>query len=170
MARRMAKKAAATTRSREGKAKKKLHDGIKEKPLKVPRETDKVAAFEQAIDPAPLTGFNFGHPAHYQETNETGQYGIGPEPPADIRSNLARTMEGYRDQYSETNSCGDMIAHILSFRPAEDVEQFVYDMTGKAWPALNPGHRRMNCGNVIRGLVNRRDADTVDWLLSTVPR
>lgn len=176
------KAAAALSRQREGKAKKKRHDGERENPIARGRaylaEPDTTlstlslagSTVPNAPDTGPASDDVFAlypdHPAHHEDTNETGQYGAMSAG----QSNLARTMEGYYDRYGEGRNCGDMIAHILTFRTLEETEQFVYDMTGKAWPALNPGHRRMNAGNVIRGLVNRYDRETLDWLLSTPPK
>lgn len=144
-----AKKVAAVHRLREAMAKKK---------------PEKAHVLEDVPPTQPEFDFAALGDAKLKQANPVPEPGPEPGP---VRSNLASTMEGYYDQYGPERNCGDMIAHILSFRVLEDLEVFVYEKTGKAYPGLNPGHRRMNCGNVIRGLVNRADTDTLCWLVST---
>jgi len=101
-----------------------------------------------------------------------------PEPACDkaqgstwnVQRGLAATIADYREGYGPEGNCGDMVAHILQYRTLDEIEVFVYDKAGKAYPGCNPGHRRMNCGNVIRGLVNRHDTETLYWLISTSTR
>lgn len=103
----------------------------------------------------------------YLESMEKAIYGMGEEL-RQIRRSVV--PDQYRQAYGPEGNCGDMVAVILAYRSQDEIEMFVYERTMKAWPGVNAGMRRMNAGNVIRGLVNRQDVETMAWLLQTQPR
>lgn len=103
----------------------------------------------------------------YLESMEKAIYGIGEEL-RQIRRSVV--PDQYRQAYGPEGNCGDMVAVILAYRSQDEIELFVYERTMKAWPGVNAGMRRMNAGNVIRGLVRQQDTETMAWLLQTQPR
>jgi len=164
-ARKPVRKAAAVKRVREGKqARARIKPEVLEEaaPTQPEFDFDRLGCTTKAVGPEP--------PPPAVTDRAQGQEAKAWQCERVSRSNLASTMEGYREGYGPEANCGDAVALLLSYRTLDDIEIYVYEKTGKAYPGLNPGHRRMNCGNIIRGLVSRRDADCMGWLLDTNTR
>lgn len=79
--------------------------------------------------------------------------------------------KGYREKYGRDQNCGDQV--VAAFKAAvgegsedqRDTElRKVADQNGidyDRWSHLNIGMRRMNLGNVLRGMINRGEAVTI---------
>ena len=88
-------------------------------------------------------------------------------------SNLAQTIRSHRKNYvpalhpvsgKKTMHNDDFVAHTLMRVPLPVLEAFVYGTFGKSYEKLNPGHRRMCCGNIIRAEFKKDNPIVAEWL------
>jgi hypothetical protein len=87
-------------------------------------------------------------------------------------SNLATTIRSHRARYAvvqtptgkTTANNGDWVAATLLRVPQPLLEAFVHGHFGRSYDALNNGHRRMCCGNLVRAAAKKNDAGVLEFL------
>lgn len=94
-------------------------------------------------------------------------------------SNLASTIRSHRANYQvalhpngkKTQNNGDLVAQVLLVVPFEALMAYSHARFAKTFDHLNPGHRRMCVGNLIRGAIRKPEgADVVAWLEANAPK
>jgi len=119
------------------------------------------------------------------ETGETvEELQAQPEAPAERKqrepgtSNLATTISRFRHTYAvalapsgkKTANNGDWVARTLLLVPQPVLERFVHGRFGRSYDALNNGHRRMCCGNLVRAAIKKGDVEVTAWLAGFEPK